>query len=248
MGVTIGFSEFIRRVISETEPCSQNTGENDLGFGWLYYGFVRNLKPEFAVAIGSRRGFMPFCVARALQDNGRGQLLFVDPSYSGDGPPGWSGRGYWNDPAVVQEWIRSFGLKGWVTHLRMTSDEALSEIRQLVSGRDVGMVVIDGAHDYETSLRDFETYSSLISTGVILFHDATNPLCCVARTLETLRDRRYPVLTIARDVGLGIVEVRAVPAVEEKWNYLRLPSNRAKLIEERARKILRPGDRVMDAY
>jgi len=246
--VTLGFSDFIRKVISETEPCSQNTGESDLGFGWLYYGFVRNLKPEFVVAIGSRRGFMPFCVARALQDNGHGRLLFVDPSYSGDGPPGWSGRGYWSDPRAVEEWIRRFDLEGWVIHLRMTSDEALPEIRRSLSGRDLGMVVIDGAHDYETSLRDFESYSSLISTGVVFFHDATNPLCSVARTLDTLRERGYPVLTIERDVGLAMVEVRAAPAVREKWNYLRLPSNRAKLIEEHARTILRPDDRVMDAY
>src|SRR5258708_36172475 len=74
--------EFMQKVIAEAEPLSQNTAADNLGFGWIYYALIRNLAPDFAVAIGSCRGFMPFCAARAMKDNGSGHVIFIDPSYS----------------------------------------------------------------------------------------------------------------------------------------------------------------------
>src|SRR5262249_40290737 len=60
----------------------------NLGFGWLYYGLVRMLRPRHIVVIGSGFGFSVICLALGLKDNGRGALSFVDPSYSvlADGP------------------------------------------------------------------------------------------------------------------------------------------------------------------
>ncbi len=109
-------------------------------------------------------------------------------------------------------------------------------------------MVIDGAHDYTHSLRDFELYSSIMRDGVVLFHDATNPLCEVTRTLDTLRERGFPVLTIDRDAGLAMVGVRSISAVEDKWSYLCQPSNRPELLAALVRPLLRAGDSVMDIY
>src|SRR5262249_20899513 len=148
MASPIAFSDFIHKVIREAEPCSQNTAEGDLGFGWIYYALIRNLRPDYVVAIGSRRGFMPFCAVRAVQDNGRGKVIFIDPSYSGDGHPGWSGLGLWGDPDGVAGWIASFGLKNWVTHWKLTSEEAFPRVRDEIGGGQLGVVIIDGAHTY----------------------------------------------------------------------------------------------------
>ena len=123
----IPFTNFVHKVITQAEPMAQNTGPGDLGFGWIYYGLVRNLKPDYVVAIGSCRGFMPFCAARAMQDNLHGRVLFVDPSYSGNGYPGWSGRGLWSDPVQVAARIADYHLTGWITHFKLPSDAAAAE-------------------------------------------------------------------------------------------------------------------------
>lgn len=227
---------------------SQNTRPGNIGFGWIYYGLVRNLDPDFVVAIGSCAGFAPFCAARALQDNGRGKVLFIDPSYSGDGHPGWSGRNYWSNPAAVAARVAAFGLTGWFEHLKMTSEEAFPIVCDRVGDGKVGLIIVDGAHTYADSLRDFELYSGLVREGYVLFHDATSPDCEVARTLAELRSRGYALITLDIEVGLAVVEVRRPAMVRETWSYLCAESNRGELLLPFAQRLLRPGDRVLDIY
>jgi Methyltransferase domain len=240
--------EFAAKVLSDAPPLAQNTDAENLGFGWLYYSLVRNLRPELVVAIGSCHGFMPFCAARGAQDNGRGVVAFIDPSYSGIGHPGWGGVGAWSDPLEVEARIASFGLAEWITHYRMTSEEAFPVVEAMLGGRELGLVIVDGAHTREHSLRDFELYTSLMGEGIVVFHDSTNPDCEVASTLATLAERRFRMVTIHRDVGLTLVEISPVSNVETTWAYLCEPSNRAQRLLPYARSILRPGDRVLDLY
>jgi FkbM family methyltransferase len=244
----IPFTDFVHKVITQAEPMSQNTRSGDLGFGWIYYGLIRNLRPDYVVAIGSCRGFMPFCAARAMQDNGRGRVIFVDPSYSGNGYPGWSGRGLWSVPTEVDVQIKCYGLSGWVTHLKLRSNEAFSRIRKMTSGASVGLVIIDGDHTHAQSMEDFELYSSLIEDGFVLFHDSISEECGVQQTTEKLRARGHPMITIHREVGLTIVEIPPAESTQRRWSYLCAPSNRAELLLPYARRPLRPGDRVLDAY
>src|SRR5947207_1996346 len=55
-----------------------NGGENHIGFGLLHYALIRNLRPDNALAVGSRYGFVPACIALGLKANGKGRLTFVD--------------------------------------------------------------------------------------------------------------------------------------------------------------------------
>lgn len=242
------FPDFVQKVLTEAEPMSQNTRNGDLGFGWLYYGFIRNLRPDYVIAIGSCKGFMPFCAARAMQDNDRGKVLFVDPSYSGNGHPGWSGRGLWSDPAQVATRIASFGLSGWVTHLKSTSREAFPEVRKIIGDRSLGLVIIDGDHTAEQSMEDFQLYSSLVEDGFVLFHDSTSEECGVRVTTKKLRALGYSMITVHREVGLTVLEIPPGESIQHRWDYLCVPSNRAELLLPYARKLLVPGDRVLDAY
>jgi hypothetical protein len=239
---------FQQAVIEQAEPLSQNTSHDNMGFGWIYYSLARNQRPEVAIAIGSRRGFMPFCLARALKDNGRGHVFFIDPSYSGGDHPGWGGGALWSDPTEVSRRIAGFGLTGWITHLKMTSEEAFPQIKGQLDGRAVGLVVIDGAHTYENCLQDFDLYSSLMTEGFCVFHDAVSTNCDVPRVLHTLRNRGHDLVTIHREVGLAVLEIWHPPAVEETWKYLTGRSNRGQLIAAAARELLRPGDRLLDVY
>jgi hypothetical protein len=161
----VNLEQFGEKLLAEAVPLAQNTKPENIGFGWIYYGLVRNLEPDFVVVIGSCAGFAPFCIARALQDNGHGKVLFVDPSYSGEGHSGWGGRNYWSNPAAVAARVASFGLTDWFEHLKMTFEEAFPIVRDRVGDGKVGLIMIDGAHTYADSLRDFDLYSSLIHKG-----------------------------------------------------------------------------------
>jgi hypothetical protein len=244
----LSLNEFVDKALAFAEPLSQNTAAGNLGFGWIYYGFARNLAPDFVIVIGSARGFAPLCAARALHDNGSGEVIFIDPGYSGSGDPAWDGRGHWQHPSEVDKWFRVFGLAGTIRHLKLRSDDALSEVQALVTGKRVGLVVIDGAHTHEQSLRDFDQYSPLISDGVVLFHDATNPNCGVAQTLRVLRTRGLDVVTLDRDAGLSMVQITRPARVDDKWSYLTASSNRGERIMEYLRPLLRDGDLVFEAY
>lgn len=244
----LSLNEFVDKAVAFAEPLSQNTSPFNLGFGWIYYGLARNLAPDVAIVIGSARGFAPLCVARALQDIGRGEVIFIDPGYTGSGDPAWDGRGHWRHESEVEKWFTIFGLAGTIRHLKMRSDDALTDVRSLVGGRRVALVVIDGAHTHEQSLRDFDNYAPLLDDGVVLFHDATNPNCGVAETMRVLRTRGLNVVTLALDAGLSMVQVMRPPRVDDKWSHLTTESNRGLRIMEHLGPLLRDDDRVFDAY
>lgn len=76
--------DLIRRVLREAKPLGHHsrTKNHNLGFGFLYYGLVRALRPRHIVVIGSGYGFSVVCLGLGLKDNEKGQLTFIDPSYS----------------------------------------------------------------------------------------------------------------------------------------------------------------------
>src|SRR5215813_12623104 len=79
-----------------------NADNTSLGFGLLHYAFVRNLRPEHALALGSRYGFVPACIALAFKANGKGHLHFVDANYDDRTDcfrTAYGGTGYWSKPA-----------------------------------------------------------------------------------------------------------------------------------------------------
>ena len=72
----------LREILDHAKPLGHNEKPDNLnlGFGFLYYGLVRALRPRHIVVIGSGFGFSVVCLALGLKDNGQGQLSFVDPS------------------------------------------------------------------------------------------------------------------------------------------------------------------------
>jgi hypothetical protein len=247
-GNSRSFSDFAELVLSQAVPLGQNTGPGNLGFGWIYYGLARNLRPDFVVVIGSCAGFAPFCAARALQDNAWGQVIFIDPSYSGEGHPGWGGRGHWNDEAIVEARFAQYGLTGWIRHLKLTSVEAFAQVKAITAEGSTGMIIIDGAHTADDSMRDFELYASLVKDGYAVMHDSTSPSCEVRKTVETLRGRGYPMVTLRKDVGLTLVELHKAAPVRDTWSYLCQRSTRGPKLAALLRGMIRAGDRILDVY
>lgn len=153
----------------------EDRSELNLGFGFLYYGLVRTLRPSNVVVIGSGFGFSVVCLALGLRDNARGRLAFVDPSYSliNDGPfRTIGGTSQWDDPQKVQDRFSRFGVDHLLTHHRMRSDEFFHdyEARGLPQ---IDLAFIDGSHAFEDVKHDFVACARHGGTNsYLLLHDS----------------------------------------------------------------------------
>jgi hypothetical protein len=146
----------------------------NLGFGFVYYGLVRTLRPKRILVIGSGFGFSVVCLALGLKDNDQGQLTFIDPSYSvlKEGPfKTVGGTGKWNEPGKVTEHFRQFGVSHLVTHHKLTSEQFFSSYR---ANRmpSVDVAFIDGSHAYKDVKYDFlKTLEHVHKNSYIFLHD-----------------------------------------------------------------------------
>jgi predicted O-methyltransferase YrrM len=149
----------LREIFQFAKPLGhhEDAGKLNLGFGFLYYGLVRTLRPKHIVVIGSGFGFSVVCLALGLKDNDHGSLSFVDPSYSllKHGPLRTvGGTAHWDDPDKVRAHFARFGVEDRVTHFKTTSEEFFAGY-----GRhglpEIDLAFIDGSHAYDDVRRDF---------------------------------------------------------------------------------------------
>lgn len=149
----------LRHILQHARPLghNENAAELNIGFGFLYYGLVRALRPSHVVVIGSGFGFSVVCLALGLKDNNAGILSFVDPSYSilKDGPLHTvGGTGQWDEPQKVHAHFRRFGVDHIVTHYKQRSADFFADYEaHRLPVIDVGF--IDGNHSYADVRADF---------------------------------------------------------------------------------------------
>jgi predicted O-methyltransferase YrrM len=166
----------IREVIEHARPLGhyEDPANLNLGFGFLYYGLVRALRPRHVVVIGSGFGFSVVCLALGLKDNAAGSLSFVDPSYSllRHGPLRTvGGASHWDDPEAVRAHFARFGVGEVVTHYKETSAEFFEafEARKLPP---IDVAFIDGSHAYDDVRHDFlAVLEHTRRNSYILMHD-----------------------------------------------------------------------------
>ena len=156
----------------------QSADDLNLGMGWLYYAFVRLLRPRRVVVIGSYRGFSPSVFGRALADNGaEGSVYFIDPSFVDD---------FWVNESQVKKHFADFGLTN-VRHFHMTTQQFVGTEHYQSLG-EVGIVFVDGYHSAEQARFDYEAFRDSVSDdGLVLFHDSTR----VSKTKIYGEDREY---------------------------------------------------------
>jgi hypothetical protein len=167
----------LRDILEHAMPLGhhEDSAGLNLGFGFVYYGLVRALRPRHTLVIGSGFGFSVVCLALGLKDNGRGSLTFVDPSYSvfKEGPfRTMGGTAYWNDPQKVRAHFRRFGVERVVTHHKLTSAEFFADYdaRGLPA---IDLTFIDGSHAYADVRNDFvNVLHHARRNSYILLHDS----------------------------------------------------------------------------
>jgi Methyltransferase domain len=166
----------LREIFDHAKPLGHHEDANalNLGFGFLYYGLVRTLRPKHILVIGSGYGFSVVCLALGLKDNRYGELTFIDPSFSllKNGPlKTIGGQAQWDDPALVRARFVRFGVESIVTHHRVTS-EAFFQNYSLHGLGNIDLAFVDGNHAYSAVRHDFlAVLSHSHKNSYVLLHD-----------------------------------------------------------------------------
>jgi predicted O-methyltransferase YrrM len=126
--------------------------------------FLRQKKPQCIVEIGTAKGGTLFLWTRIASANSH--IISIDL------PAGQFGGGYppWRIPLY-----KSFALSNQKLDLIRAdshSEETLTRTRELLGGKEIDLLFIDGDHTYEGVKRDFEMYSPMVAQrGIIAIHD-----------------------------------------------------------------------------
>jgi hypothetical protein len=186
--------------------------KGNLGYGWIHYGLIRNLKPERILCIGSRYGFIPAVCALACKDNKKGIVDFVDAGYDMNdfNGPGkhWGGLGFWKN-CNPKKYFRRFGLEKHIKLYVLTSEDYAKKY----TNRKYGFIHIDGDHSYEGVKGDFEMFwPKLCKGGFLAIHDIGSPdkdgNVYGTRDFwnELKRNREFRVIEFNEDPGIGIIQ------------------------------------------
>jgi Methyltransferase domain len=220
--------EMLRTIFDYAKPLGHNEEPDNLnlGFGFMYYGLVRALRPRHIVVIGSGFGFSVVCLALGLKDNGRGHLSFVDPSYSmlKHGPfQTVGGTSQWDDPQKVKTHFRRFGVERIVTHYKLTSAGFFADYAQ--RGLPViDLAFIDGNHSYADVRHDFfAALRQARRNSYLLLHDTNIYVrelvrhAGVKRWLRNIADKKEHFEVIDFPFSSGVALVRVLS--DGTWEY-----------------------------
>jgi predicted O-methyltransferase YrrM len=227
-----GFSltpELIQEIFRQAKPLGHHDdrGSLNLGFGFLYYGLVRTLRPKHVVVIGSGYGFSVVCLALGLRDNARGRLSFVDPSLSviAHGPfQTVGGTSQWDDEGKIERRFARFGVADLVKHYRMRSAEFFERYAAL-GLPEIDVAFIDGNHRYDDVRHDFlASLRRMKKNGYLCLHDTNIYVreflrhAGVKRWLKTVEQRRELFEAVDFPFSSGVALVRVLE--DDAWKYL----------------------------
>lgn len=187
-----------------------NAVSGTLGFGLVHYAIVRNLRPDHALVIGSRSGYIPVAVALALLDNGHGRLDFVDANYN-DALHGFEvafgGIGNWSEGSG--EKFVALGVNAVIDIHIMRSEDFFAQCENAY-----GFVYIDGDHSYEGCRFDLEqSINHSTPDAMIALHDVlvNEPPYGVGKVFSELDRERFDTLIVPIWPGIGIIRRKAPP-------------------------------------
>lgn len=210
----------LRDILQHAKPLGHNERPRNLnlGFGFIYYGVVRALRPKHTLVIGSGYGFSVVCLALGLKDNDLGRLSFVDPSYSVfiDGPfRTVGGRNQWKDAQAVDGHFQRFGLDQVVNHYKMTSEDFFAAYGSFDLPK-IDIAFIDGNHSYKHVKHDFHQVVQRSHENTYIFLHDTNAYirealhhAGVKRWVRILKreEKAFEVINFPFSSGVALVRV-----------------------------------------
>lgn len=146
-----------------------NIDTSDMGYGWIHYGFIRLIKPQRVLCVGSGYGYIPAVLAQACHDNGFGHVDFVDAGYGFSHRHNWTWTGYWKT-LEGQASFKSFGLGNYITIYLMKTQTFVKKYPSLM----YDYIYIDGDHLYGGVSFDYKhLWPRLRTNGFMAFHDVS---------------------------------------------------------------------------
>jgi len=168
---------FIHRFAKNDNWHNLNHKTNNLGYGWLHYGFIRNLNPQRVLCIGSKYGYVPAICALACKNNKQGRVDFVDANFSmyetdeQQSGAHWGGVGFWTTSKGKRQ-FHKFGLNKYIQPHIMTTETFFNKYPT----RKWEYIHLDGDHSYSGIKFDFNhAWQRLMIGGFIAFHDIYTP-------------------------------------------------------------------------
>ncbi|GAB4401703.1 MAG: hypothetical protein OHK0053_24810 [Microscillaceae bacterium] len=162
---------------------SQGLGAEDLiallyGEKWQRFFWIKQVRSEITALCKIIAQQKPKTVLEIGTANGGSLFLNTKLAHpealiiSLDLPGGRFGGGY---PAFKEDFYRSFATQGQkIALLRADSHhpDSLKKVKDILEGRPVDFLFIDGDHTYEGVKADYTLYSPLVAqNGIIAFHD-----------------------------------------------------------------------------
>ncbi len=141
----------------------------------MLYALIRGLKPKFAIEIGVRWGGSARIICNAMQDNGLGKIVGIDP-------------------ATENFRVKSIELHDRYILHKGYSPDAIPGAMELLNTNRVDFVFIDALHVHDAVKKDFLGVLPYLTSGAhILFHDTYHQgvdkaITSVIREDESLHD------------------------------------------------------------
>lgn len=120
---------------------------------WVYQELVHRLRPDHIVEAGTHKGGSAFFLACLCELLRHGKVISIDISFRGDRP----------------EHERIEYIEG-----SSIADETLATVREIVSGSETVLVILDSDHDREHVLAELRAYSTIVTVGSYLIVEDTN--------------------------------------------------------------------------
>lgn len=146
-----------------------NIDRADMGYGWIQYGFVRQMKPKRILCVGSGYGYIPGLLAQACLENGQGHVDFVDAGYGFSHRHNYTWVGFWKTLEGSLT-FKNFGLGQYISIFLMKTEKFVKKYSEL----RYQYIYIDGDHIYKGVRSDYEHLWPLLEKdGIMVFHDVT---------------------------------------------------------------------------
>ena len=170
--------------------------------GMYLYNLARQVKPRKTLEIGLAEGFSMLYMLAALEENGQGTHVAVDPFETS----------YWHGLALQK--VREAGMSRRFRYMEDYSIFALPALKQKRESFDI--VFVDGDHKFDSAFIDFALSDAVCANNCyILLHDIWMPsIAKVAQFIEFNRPdyARRPV-----PEGVNIVAFQKVGPDKRTW-------------------------------